>query len=391
MLIKSVRIIGTSDVCDIKVESGKISKVTKVKRPAKQVIIPTFGDIHVHLDKTYLIDRCPEPVNSLRDAIKITSQAMVSTTVKDIKVRARRALREGFLHGVCAMRSHVNWHESQPPKAWIALNQLAEEWKGNVELQLASFTPLDLFAEIGEKIAKRVAIDRQVLGAFVLLNENLDRKIKYVFDLAEKYDLSLDFHVDETLDPKARGLDSIITETEKRQMTGRVLCSHCCSLTQRPKNTMIKILERAVAVDIGLVALPSTNLYLQDREFGRTPVLRGLAPIKEANSLGLKTMLASDNCQDPFYPYGNYDTLNILRTGVLNAHLDPDAWIGAITSLPRKWMGLSSGKLEPGEPADFILFAGRNLSEVISQPGLARIVYRNGKPIGAHNNNTSEN
>ena len=123
---------------------------------------------------------------------------------------------------------------------------------------------------------------------------------------------------------------------------------------------MLELLERAVEVDLGLVALPSTNLYLQDREFGRTPIARGLAPIKEAYSLGLKTMLASDNCQDPFYPYGNYDPMDIFRAGVLTAHLNPNEWIGSVTSLPREWMGSGSGELEPGQPADFVLFEGKN-------------------------------
>lgn len=381
MQIESVNIIGRPGVYDIEVKAGLINNLVKVEGLAKQVLVPTFGDIHVHLDKTYLIDRCSERVNNLGDAIRICSQAMVDSTFEDIKIRAARALRESFFHGVCAMRSHVNWHESNPPKAWIALQELADQWKGNVELQLASFTPLDLFEEIGEQIAERVAKDQQVLGAFVLRNDNIDTKIKYVFDLAEKYDLPLDFHVDESLDPRACGLDSIITEAEKRQIKGRVLCSHCCSLSQRPNKIMIDLLERAAEVDLGLVALPSTNLYLQDRELDRTPIMRGLAPIKEAYSLGVKTMLASDNCQDPFYPYGNYDPMDIFRTGVMVAHLDPNEWIGSITSLPRKWMGLYSGELQTGQIADFILFEGKNLLNVLGRAGSSRKVYRNGKAI----------
>ena len=381
MQINSINIAGRPGVYNIEVKDGLIHKITKVKATASQLIIPTFGDIHVHLDKTYLIDRCSERVDSLGDAIRVCSQAMLDSTIEDIKKRAQRALRQSFSHGVCAMRSHVNWHESTPPKAWIALNELTVEWRGDVELQLASFTPLDLFEEIGEKIAERVANDGQILGAFVLCNKYLDSKIKYVFDLAEKFDLPLDFHVDESLDPSACGVDSIINEAEKRQMIGRVLCGHCCALTQRPKKIMLELLERAAAIDLGLVALPSTNLYLQDRQFGRTPIARGLAPIKEANNLGVKTMLASDNCQDPFYPYGNYDLMDIFRIGVLNAHLDPNEWLGSVTSLPREWMGLSSGELEPGNPADFILFEGKNLFNVLSNLGQNRIVYRNGKSV----------
>ena len=384
MRIESVNIVGRPGVYDIKVKAGLIDGLVKVERVAKQVLVPTFADVHVHLDKTYLIDRCSEGVNNLADAIRVCSQAMAESSFEDIKDRASRALRESFYHGVCAMRSHVNWHESNPPKAWIALQELADEWRGNVELQLSSFTPLDLFGEIGKQIAERVAKDKQVLGAFVLRNDDIDTKIQDVFDLAERYDLPLDFHVDESLDPKACGLDSIIAEAEKRQMKGRVLCSHCCSLKQRPNKIMFDLLERAAAVDLGLVALPSTNLYLQDRELDRTPVARGLAPIKEARSLGVKTMLASDNCQDPFYPYGNYDPMDIFRTGVINAHLDPNEWIGSVTSLPREWMGLGNGELETGQKADFILFKGKNLFNVLCRPWSSRKVYRNGTSIGTN-------
>ena len=101
MQIDSISIAGRPGVYNIEVNAGQIYGLAKVEGAASKVLIPTFGDVHVHLDKTYLIDRCPERVDSLEDAIRVCSKAMVDSTFEDIKDRAGRALRESFFHGIC--------------------------------------------------------------------------------------------------------------------------------------------------------------------------------------------------------------------------------------------------------------------------------------------------
>ena len=57
------------------------------------------------------------------------------------------------------------------------------------------------------------------------MNDNLEEKIKSVFEIADKYSLKLDFHVDEGLDKDANGIDYIIKYTKIFGMKNKVLCS----------------------------------------------------------------------------------------------------------------------------------------------------------------------
>ena len=64
------------------------------------------------------------------------------------------------------------------------------------------------------------------------------------------------------------------------------------------------------------------NMYLQDRSAGRTPRLRGVAPLHELDAGGIAVAVASDNTRDPFYAYGDLDMLEVFREATRILHLD---------------------------------------------------------------------
>lgn len=379
--LDAVRIIGREGVWRVTVEGGRISALRPADRAADGLLLPLFADVHVHLDKTGIIDRVAGLASGLMEAIESTRADAANWTADDIERRAGDALESAWRHGTGAMRSHVDWRVPDAPLAWEVLAGMRDGWRGRVELQLSSLLPLDDMEACGRAVARRVARDGGVFGAFVLGNEDQPRKLALAFDLAEEFDLALDFHVDETLDAGVTGIDRIVAETARRGMGGRVLCGHCCALSQRPRDTVLRLLDDAALAGIGLVALPTSNAYLQDSAPGRTPVFRGLAPIQEARASGIDTMLASDNCRDPFFPYGDHDLLEILRLGVLNARLDPEAWIDSVSTLPAKWLGLAPQGIAPGAPADFIHFAATSANDLIARAAIPRTVFRSGAAL----------
>ena len=126
--------------------------------------------------------------------------------------------------------------------------------------------------------------------------------------------------------------------------------------------------------------MPSTNLYLQGA-WDRTPIERGITRLKEAQSLGISTSMATDNVADSFFPYGSYDLMDTFGLGVQVAHLSPaQAWLGTITTHPAAAMGLPwDGKIAEGCPADLVLLHARNPYELLSTAGCRRGVIRDGK------------
>ena len=80
--------------------------------------------------------------------------------------------------------------------------------------------------------------------------------------------------------------------------------------------------------------------------------------------------------------------LEVFRLSVFIAHLDRPSlgdWPKAVTTTPAQAMGLGKthGLLKEGGAADFVLFRGRQYSELFSRSQHDRLVIRNGQWIAA--------
>ncbi|PWL18764.1 amidohydrolase [Falsochrobactrum shanghaiense] len=382
-MLQGVAIAGLPGRYDIRIEGEHIGALVPSQATGGGFITPLFADVHVHLDKTFTFARIaangPAKVECLFDAIELMASDRPNWNADDIRARATRGLKAAFAQGVGAMRSHVDWTTPDMPAAWPVLNELRQEWKGRIDLQLAALIHGDLVLDAGEAIAARVARDGGVLGAFFYRNANLEAKIEEIFRLAVQHDLDLDFHVDEGLEPEADGFSLIVAASQKHGMQGRVLCGHACSLSLRTEDQLRRILDAAAAAGVALVSLPTTNLYLQDRLGGKSPRLRGVAPLKEARQAGMNVMLGSDNVGDAFYPYGDYDPLGILRLAAPVCHIEPNEWLDSITTLPTSL--IKSDRIsvpQNGSAASFIWHDAHDLNDLISRPQARRVIWRNG-------------
>jgi len=385
-LLKGVAIAGLDGHYDISINGGHVASLTPSQSKNGGFITPPFADVHVHLDKTFTIGRIAErgsaKVECLFDAIDLMNVDRQHWNADDIRARATRALEAAYAQGVGAMRTHVDWTTPELPTAWPVLNELRQEWKDRIDLELAALIHGDIVVSAGAAIAERVANDGGVLGAFFYRNADLEAKIEEMFRLAGQHDLKLDFHVDEGLDLEADGFSLIVAATKRHDMAGRVLCGHACSLSLRSPEYLSRILDAAADAGTALVSLPTSNLYLQDRLGGKSPRLRGVAPLKEARRAGMDAMLGSDNVRDAFYPYGDYDPLSALRLAAPVCHLEPFEWLDSITTLPAHFIGSDRVQtLVEGGRANFIWHDATDINDLISRPQAHRTIWRDGKHI----------
>ncbi|WP_176072696.1 amidohydrolase family protein [Brucella intermedia] len=385
-MLQGVAIAGRTGHYDIQIEDSRIASLVPSQARNGGFVTPLFADIHVHLDKTFTIRRIAEngdaKVDCLFDAIDLMNTDRKNWSEADIRARATQGLQAAFEQGVGAMRSHVDWTTPEVPTAWPVLNELRQEWKDRLDLQLAALVHGDLVLDAGSQIAARVAKDGGVFGAFFYRNADLEAKIEEMFRVAVQHDLNLDFHVDEGLEVEADGFSLIVSATVRHGMAGRVLCGHACSLSLRGPDELQRILDAAADAGTALVSLPTSNLYLQDRIGGKSPRLRGVAPLKEARAAGMDVMLGSDNVGDAFYPYGNYDPLAILRLAAPVCHVEPQEWLDSITTLPSRLIG--SERIQPLQVdglASFIWHDAEDLTDLISRPQARRVVWRDGTKI----------
>jgi cytosine deaminase len=377
--LKSVSLVGQSQTIDLTVSDGKIINITPSDGEAKMLVLPLMADAHVHIDKTFTVRRTGGRATSLFDAIKRMEGDKLNWTDEDLYTRGTEALEKAWRHGVGAMRTHVDWMTPEMPQAWRVLSALSNTWRGRVDLQLASLSPIDVLVDAGDQIAAQVSASDGVFGAFIYRNDDLARKVEHVFALSNKHDLPLDFHVDEGLEEAAQGFDLIVAHAGSRVEAPSVLCGHACSLSVRPAEDVDRTLDLAAKARVGLTVLPTTNSYLQDNQPGRTPRLRGIAPMHEAAAAGVDVLIASDNVRDVFYPYGDYDLFDVFRGCVGMAHLDPKGWLPAISQRAGRWCNSDAvTDIAVGQTANFIAFDAADLDDAMSRPSVSKRVCRNG-------------
>jgi cytosine/creatinine deaminase len=345
-----------------------------------------FVDLHTHLDKGHIWNRAPNQDGTFQGALTaVKADAKKYWQAEDVYRRLEFGLKCSYAHGTKAIRTHIDSGGNLGESSFGVFKTLQAEWADRLILQAVSLVSLDDFlTPAAEPLADLVASVGGILGGVAYMNPDIEAQLDRVFALAQDRQLDLDFHADETDDPDSRCLYHIAQAAIRHKFKGQIVCGHCCSLAVQSSAVASETIQLVKKAGIGIVSLPMCNLYLQDRSTRRTPRWRGVTLLHELRAQNVPVAIASDNCRDPFYAFGDHDALEVFTMGVRIAHLDRPYgdWANAISLTPANLMGLPDvGRIAVGLPADLVLFKARSFSELLSRSQHDRIVLRNGKAI----------
>ena len=347
---------------------------------------PCFADIHTHLDIGHIWTRAPNADGSFWTAAKaVANDRDANWSADDLRARMEFGLRCSYAHGTRAIRTHLQSPPGQAATTWGVFRELREEWRGRIDLQGVNLLMVEEFRDgKSDAIVDLVAESGGIVGAVIFMVPGMDDILDDIFRLASERSLDLDLHVDESLDLRDRTLRHVAEAARRNRFAGRIQCGHCCSLAVQPDDDADRTLDLVAESGIAVVSLPMCNVFLMDREAGRTPRRRGVTLVREMAARGIAVSFASDNCRDPFYGYGDHDMLEVFTQAARIAHIDlpMGEWPRSVTATPIQVMGLDSpGLIAVGEPADLVLFNGRGYSELLSRPQNDRTVLRGGEAI----------
>ncbi len=351
------------------------------------ILLPCFTDMHTHLDKGHIWPRRANPNGTFLGALEnVAEDRAANWSASDVRARMDFALRCAWAHGTAAIRTHLDSIPPQDDISWPVFDEMRADWAGRIALQGACLVAIENVDADGPyaHTADLVARYGGVLGAVSYPVPDLDAKLDIIFAHAAARNIaSIDFHSDETKDPASATLRAIAQAKLRAGYDGTVVVGHCCSLAQQSLDEANRTLDLVAEADLKVVSLPMCNLYLQDREAGRTPRWRGVTLVHEMVARGIDVSFASDNTRDPFYAYGDLDMVEVMREATRIAHLDHsrDDWIRAFTATPAGACGLNTPTLAVGTPADVVIFKARDWNEFFARPQTDRIVLRQGRQI----------
>ncbi|KAI8808661.1 hypothetical protein BJ742DRAFT_709471 [Cladochytrium replicatum] len=281
------------------IQSGR----TLVIHAQGSLVVPAFVDPHLHLDKCYLNAGRSLQEGSLEEAIRLTWEAKTELKKHEIVSHATRAISDAVGFGTTHVRTHVeidpynvsgvvtSLESGRGLLAIEALFEVQDRFSGLCEIQLAIFAQegitnipgmheaLRAACEMGSATvssssvsaraprtanpAKRVA----AIGSAPYVDPNPRENIITIFDLAQEFDLDVDFHLDYSLEGTGAPLsDFVAEETIRRGYEGRVLIGHCTRLSTLPSTVLESCAVKIAKAGILVVALPGSDLYMMGRE-----------------------------------------------------------------------------------------------------------------------------
>lgn len=388
---------------DVHVVGGMIASVAAVGSPVPAgaesddldgwLLLPAPAEPHAHLDKALTAEAIPNPRGDLGGAVEAWAVAAADGRLSEENLveRAAAAVELLVVHGVTAVRSHVNTTLEAGVEGVRALREVRRRFDGLVDLQLVALTGKPITGPDGAagRAVLNAALEEGVdaVGGCPHLDSDPLAAMEVAFAAARDAGLPLDLHTDETLDPEMLNLRDMARAVQSTGFAHPVAASHCVSLSMASPETQAAVAAEAAAAGIAVITLPQTNLYLQGRDHPvATP--RGLTAIGALESAGALVAAGADNVQDPFNLVGRSDPLETAALLVMAAHRSPEAAYDMVSNGARRAMGLAPVRFEPGDPADFMAIDAPSVRAAIADAPMSRRVWRRGRPVASSQQHT---
>jgi cytosine deaminase len=380
---------------EVGIENGVIATVAAhVSQSGKReldaagcMISPAFFESHFHLENAYLWDGLINQSGTLHEAIEIYAKVKHDLTVEDIVERSGRVIERALANGTLWMRSHVDIDHIAKLSILNGVRAARDKYADVIDIQLIAFPQLGLAQnpEAVDMMWQAMENGCDLVGGMPHGEANMDdaaRQIEIAFEIAQKYDVDVDMHIDETDDPYWQSLELLADKTIETGWQGRVTAGHCCAMSAWDDATAARIIDKVKSAEIHIITNAPINLMLEARGHNH-PKPRGIARVVELLEAGVNVVCGQDDVQNMFYPYGKMDPLEVAMITAHAAHMGAPHEIQAAFDMPRYnaaklWRKDDYG-IKVGNPANLIVLDARSAVEALRRQPDRRYVIRNGE------------
>ena len=208
--------------------------------------------------------------------------------------------------------------------------------------------------------------------------------IRELCEIAAGRGLMVDMHCDETDDPMSRHIETLVHETQRLGLQGRVCGSHLTSMHSMENYYVSKLIPLMFEAGVHAIANPLINITLQGRH-DTYPKRRGMTRVKELLEANVNVAFGHDCVMDPWYSLGSHDMLEVahmgLHVGQMTSIKQMHQAFAAVTSNAAKALALENYGVEPGCYADLVVLQATNPIEALRLRPARLYVIRRGKVI----------
>ncbi|WGZ81347.1 amidohydrolase family protein [Arthrobacter sp. EM1] len=364
---------------------GALQEAATVVEGRGRLLLPSFSDVHVHLDST----RIGLPFREHTGGPGVWTMMMNDRkNWRDAEVplqeRVNNTLGRMIARGTTRVRSYAQVDVDCRLERFEAVLAAKEHFEDQADVDIIAFPQAGLLLEDGTVPLMEQALraGANVMGGIdpCSLDRDPVRHLDIVFGLAEKYQVPIDIHLHEPGELGVFSTDLVMERTRALGMQGKVTMSHAYQLGSVSEATTHRLVEEFAELDISMASV--------------APAASGQLPLPLLAEAGVRVGLGEDGQRDYWSPYGNTDMLDRtwqlafthgFRRDELIEHCLAIATVGGASVLDPAAIRLNGTAHRPcldvGDPAELLLVDGETVASAVMDRGTDRTVIHRGRVV----------
>ncbi|MFF2174883.1 amidohydrolase family protein [Lysinibacillus sp. NPDC058147] len=375
-------------IYDVLIEDGHVKQVEKnivvggdvaVLDAQKQLLVPSFREMHIHIDKTYFGGewQAPRPITK---GILTRIEEEMTLLPKQLPTAAYRAeemvkwlIAQGHTH----IRSHCNVDPQIGTKHIEITKQVLEKYQDQITYDIVAFPQHGLLrSNVEELIREAMTMGATLVGGVdpSIVDRNIEKSLQTTMGIARDFNAGIDIHIHTANTLGEFEFYKLIDLTKQANKEGQVTISHAMALADLEKSRLEDLVQAMAAVQLDVTTTVPTD-------FNRPTI-----PIPYLYEKGVKVSVGHDSLTDHWSPYGTGNTIT-----KLNVMAGRFRFIDEY-SLSRTWK-YASGGITPlndagervwpkvGDAANMLLVDGVSTAHVVARRCPISTVISKGKII----------
>ncbi|MBB3157880.1 cytosine/adenosine deaminase-related metal-dependent hydrolase [Microbacterium proteolyticum] len=347
-----------------------------------RILLPSFADVHVHLDSTRIgLPFRPHTGVPGVWGMMLNDRDNWRHAERSMEHRVATTLESAIARGTTQVRTYAQVDVDADLERLDAVLAAREANLDRCEVEIIAFPQAGLLREAGsiDVLDRAMARGADVVGGIdpCALDRDPVRHLDAVFGIAERHGAPVDIHLHEPDQMAKFSAELIVERTRALDMRGRVTISHGYGLGRLPEAELRALLEqfRDLGISMATVA-PQAPL-----------------PTHLLDEYGIALGLGQDGQRDYWSPYGNTDMLDrtwqLAFTNGFRRDDDIEHCVAIATVGGRAVMGRAAmparGAERPGvgvgDPADLLLVAGDTVTAAVMDRPADRTVIFHGDVV----------
>jgi cytosine deaminase len=398
LLLRDVRRRADSQLVDLAIDGGEIVQVgpalgieaSQVLHGDGSLVLPGLVNAHQHLDKTLIGDELrPGRWGGPGLLRHVNRRHRETYTVESVLARAETVAEMALGNGTTHMRAFTDIEPIAGLTGTRALVALRERYAGEMAIQVVAFPQETLFSHNGDERLLEQAIDEgaDVIGGFPsgeATDERTRRHVDFCLDLARRRDLDIHMLLDDTDDPSHRSLEYLALRTIEVGWEGRVTVGHAGALSAYDQTHALHVIERVRDAGISVCVNAHISLVLQGRD-DRGPIRRGTTRVRELLEAGVNVLAAQDDVDDPYYPLGRADQLEVAAYTAHVCHLiwpdEIETVMDMVSINAARALRIADYGLDVGDRANVVVVGAPDTRTALAEQPPRRYVISHGRLV----------